>query len=231
MFEPKEYATEIARCQRCPRLRKHCTEIARIKRKSFKEDHYWGRPVPPFGDYNAQLYVLGLAPGAHGANRTGRQFTGDRSGEWLYRALYHAGFSSHPESISTRDGLTLKNAIISCAVKCAPPENKPSREELQTCRNHFLIREIRYFQRVRVFLALGQIAWKSLWNVLMPHEPVPRFFHGKEVALPDSNQPKKMLHLLASYHPSQQNTFTRKLTEPMFDSVFSRAQEILRVKD
>jgi len=218
-------AIEIESCSRCPRLREHCLSIAREKRRAFAEETYWGRPVSGFGDPDAGLVIVGLAPAAHGANRTGRIFTGDRSGEWLYRALYRAGFANQPESRHREDGLELQGAWITCVARCAPPENKPLPTELAACEP-FLRRELGLLKQKKVYLALGGIALKSLWPLLRENEPtlpraLPKFAHGNEINLPGGRR------LLMSYHPSQQNTFTGRLTGPMFDAVFKKARDRL----
>lgn len=214
----------ITRCERCPRLREHCREVARIRRRQFINEEYWGKPVPGFGDPAAQLLIVGLAPAAHGANRTGRMFTGDQSGLWLYRAIHRAGFSNGPESKGPGDSLQLKGCFITAAARCAPPGNKPTPEELEHC-GMFLREEIRSLHQVRVFLALGRIALHALWRQLpaeiLPRRTLPEFGHGLEIPLNDGRL------ILGSYHPSQQNTFTGKLTEPMFDRVFVRVREFL----
>lgn len=213
---------EITACGSCARLRQYCLQIAREKRRAYQDDLYWGKPVSGFGDPNARLLIVGLAPAAHGANRTGRVFTGDRSGEWLYRALHRAGFANQPDSSGPDDGLALRDAYITCVVKCAPPDNKPSPEEIQNC-SIYLNRELQMLlPKVRVVIALGQIALAGIWPKLMPGRPKPKFGHGVRIQLGEDRT------LLLSYHPSQQNTFTGRLTEPMFDSVFSTAKEILR---
>jgi uracil-DNA glycosylase family 4 len=214
---------EIARCEACPRLRAHCREIARVKRKAYLGWDYWGRPVPGFGDPRARLLIIGLAPAAHGANRTGRVFTGDRSGDWLYRALHKAGFANQPTSTHREDGLELRDAYITAAAKCAPPDNKPLPSELNAC-TPFLDRELAHFPGARVYLALGGIALNAVWPRIAPANARsrPRFGHGVEVPL-DAGRT-----LLLSYHPSQQNTFTGRLTEPMFDHVFARARALLK---
>jgi uracil-DNA glycosylase family 4 len=196
-------------------------EIARVKRKAYQDQEYWGRPIPGFGDPQARLVIVGLAPGAHGANRTGRIFTGDRSGEWLYRALHKAGFSNQPVSQSPADGLELRDAYITCAVKCAPPDNRPNLEEIQSCCR-YLIREFEIFHGRRVWIALGAIAMNSLWSVFGMKEKRPKFAHGQSIDLGSGGL------LLLSYHPSQQNTFTGRLTEPMFDAVFSAARSAVK---
>ncbi|HVP39077.1 MAG TPA: uracil-DNA glycosylase [Candidatus Saccharimonadales bacterium] len=211
------------RCARCPRLREHCARVAREKRAAFRGWKYWGRPVPNFGDPAAAILVVGLAPAAHGANRTGRMFTGDRSGEWLYRALHRAGFATAPASLSADDGLELRGCAITAACHCAPPDNRPTPEELRRC-GPWLARTLDLLP-AKVFLALGGIAWRALALELRSRGwhsgPLPRFAHGAEVALAGGRR------LLGSYHPSQQNTFTGRLTEPMFDAVFARARELL----
>ena len=214
---------KICNCDRCPRLRRHCAEIAANRRAAFREWEYWGRPVPNFGDPAARLLIVGLAPAAHGANRTGRMFTGDRSGDWLYRALHRAGFANQPDSTSTDDGLRLFDCAITAAAHCAPPANKPVPEELSNC--HEWLAETIDRLPVRVFLALGQIAWRTMVrearNRAWYDGSMPKFSHGSHVALAGGRQ------LLASYHPSQQNTFTGVLTEAMFDRVFRTARRML----
>lgn len=214
----------IVSCERCPRLREWCTEVARTKRKAFASETYWGKPVPGFGDPKARIWILGLAPAAHGANRTGRMFTGDKSGEFLYAALHRAGFASQPQSISRDDGLTLKGVWISAAGRCAPPANKPTPEELATC-TEWLDRERAALSDVRVILALGAIAWAAALALLVRSgatipKPRPKFGHGAHIELGD-------LHLLGCYHVSQQNTFTGKLTPDMLDEVLSDAKHVL----
>lgn len=214
----------IINCKKCPRLREHCLQIAQTKRKAFIDENYWGKPVPAFGDKSAQLIIMGLAPAAHGANRTGRMFTGDRSGLWLYRALYKAGFSNQAESTSAHDNLKIKNAFITATVRCAPPDNKPTKEESENCFP-YLEWEFESFKNAKIFLALGKIAFDQTWKLLKNKNPdqklKPRFSHGACYEL-SNNQ-----FLLGSYHPSQQNTFTGKLTESMFDSVFEKAKRLL----
>ena len=216
---------EIVDCERCPRLRSHCTEVARVRRRAYRDQIYWGRPVPPFGAHRARILLLGLAPAAHGANRTGRMFTGDRSGDWLYAALHRVGLANRPTSTAADDGLVLSDAFISATCRCAPPGNKPTREEIENCRT-FLDREFDLLDRLQVTVALGKIAWdaalqRSLRVVGELPRPRPVFGHGVELALPlRSGAP---LWLLGSYHPSQQNTQTGRLTRPMFDRVLRRA--------
>jgi uracil-DNA glycosylase family 4 len=216
---------EIVGCQRCSRLIHHCQEVAQTKRRAYIDWEYWGKPVPSFGVGTARLLVIGLAPGAHGANRTGRMFTGDRSGDFLYRAMYNAGFASQPDSREAGDGLTLQDAWITAPGHCAPPDNKPSPEELRACRP-FLERELELLSNVRVVVALGKIAFDSYLGVLKSRGQIGRlsefrFGHG---ALYDDLQPA----LLASYHPSQQNTSTGKLTQAMLDDIFLTAARIIR---
>lgn len=217
--------SEVISCRRCPRLVAWREEVARGKRAAFADQEYWGRPVPGFGDPHAQLLVVGLAPGAHGANRTGRMFTGDRSGDWLYRALHRAGFANQPVSGSRRDGLELSDCYVTAAVRCAPPANKPTPVERDTC-SPFLEAETEALLRVRVMVVLGKFAFDQLWRILRKRgeslpSPRPRFEHGLEVSVGADRT------LLASFHPSQQNTFTGKLTEEMFDSVWARARSLL----
>jgi uracil-DNA glycosylase family 4 len=221
--EWKQLHASVSACERCPRLRTHCREIARVKRRAFADETYWGRPVPSFGDPEARVLVIGLAPAAHGANRTGRMFTGDNSGLWLYRALHRAGFANQPESTHARDGLELRDAFISAVGRCAPPENKLLPDEITNCRP-YLLEELRLLKNTRVIVVLGLVALKGLWSVLpeeiKPSRALPKFKHGLEVRLNDGRV------ILGSYHPSQQNTFTKKLTEPMLDAIFTRAREL-----
>ncbi len=208
--------SEVVACRACPRLVAWREEVARTKRAAFADDDYWGRPVPGFGDPEARLLVVGLAPAAHGANRTGRMFTGDRSGEWLYRALWRAGFANQPEAVHAADGLRLTGAWVTSPVKCAPPANKPTGEEFAACRGFFEA-ELAALADVRVVVALGGLACGAVarhWNL----RPRPRFAHGLEVDLPSDRT------LLCCYHVSQQNTFTGRLTEEMLDAVFDRAR-------
>ena len=220
---------EIVDCRACPRLVAWRERVAREKRASFQEDDYWGRPVPSFGDPGARLLILGLAPAAHGANRTGRMFTGDRSGDWLFRALHRAGFASRPEAASRDDGLTLHDAWLTASVHCAPPDNKPTPDERKACRG-YLERELDLLlPRLRVVVALGGFAWAQIYRTagvlgLAVPRPRPSFGHAAEARLttaPDAPT------VLASYHPSQQNTFTGRLTEGMFDAVWRRARALL----
>ena len=217
--------TAIIACERCRRLREYCAEIATTKRRAYRDEVYWGKPVPGFGDPDARLLVVGLAPGAHGANRTGRMFTGDSSGDWLYDALHANGFANQPTSISRDDGLKLTDCYITAAGRCAPPDNKPLPKELEQCRE-YLVADLRLLTRLRVILTLGRIGHEAflrssgLWDEL-PARERPVFAHGAETTLPDG------CVLLSSFHPSRQNTQTGKLTRAMWLSVFARAREIL----
>ncbi len=208
---------EVAACRACPRLVAWREQVAAEKRASYSQWDYWGRGVPAFGDPKARVAVVGLAPAAHGANRTGRMFTGDRSGEWLYRALYRAGFANQPTSTQRDDGLRLTDVFITAPVKCAPPANKPTTEERDRCAP-FLHRELALVEPV-VFVALGGFAYQALCHHLGVR-PRPRFGHGVEAVAPEGRV------VLGSYHVSQQNTFTGRLTEPMLDAVFNRAREL-----
>jgi uracil-DNA glycosylase family 4 len=211
--------SRIVACRRCDRLVDWCASVGRDKRAAYAEDTYWARPVPGFGDPAARVLVVGLAPGAHGANRTGRVFTGDNSGLWLYRALHRAGFANQPNATSRDDGLLLGDCYITLAVRCAPPDNKPSPAERDACLP-FLVDELALFARARVLVCLGAFAWDAILRALAAPSPRPRFAHGTEAAVADRI-------LLGSYHPSQQNTFTGRLTEPMFDAIFSRARTLV----
>lgn len=209
---------EVVACRSCPRLVAWREEVAREKRAAYRDEEYWGRPVPGWGDPGARVVVVGLAPGAHGANRTGRMFTGDASGEWLYRALHRAGLASRPVSAARDDGLALTGAWITAPVRCVPPANKPTPDERDRCRP-FLERELALLTDARVFVVLGQFGYQALTSVLGVR-PRPPFAHGAEVALDDGRT------IVCSYHVSQQNTFTGRLTEPMLDAVFARACEL-----
>jgi uracil-DNA glycosylase family 4 len=208
---------EVVSCRSCPRLVAWREQVAAEKRAAFRDDDYWGRPVPGFGDPDATIAIVGLAPAAHGANRTGRMFTGDRSGDFLYAALHRAGFASQPESVSRDDGQRLTGAWITAPVRCAPPANKPTTEERDACRP-FLERELALVP-IRVFVPLGGFAYEGLCRILGVARRPP-FAHGVEVALPDERW------IVGSYHVSQQNTFTGKLTEPMLDAVLQRARAL-----
>jgi uracil-DNA glycosylase family 4 len=207
---------QIAGCRQCERLVRWCAASAAAPPKRFVDDNYWQRPVPGFGDPRATLLVVGLAPAAHGANRTGRMFTGDRSGDWLYGALYRAGYANQPSSTHARDGLALTGAYVTNIVRCAPPDNKPSPKERDRCMAFFR-RELALLTEVRAILALGAFAWDGVLRALPAQKPRPKFGHGARAQI-------GAYTLLGSYHVSQQNTFTGRLTEPMLDAVFASAQ-------
>ncbi len=211
-------AADVSSCRRCPRLVAWRELVAVEKRAAFRDDEYWGRGVPGFGDPQAKILVLGLAPAAHGANRTGRVFTGDRSGDWLYRAMCRAGLANQPTSVSIDDGLALTGAWVTAVVKCAPPENKPSPDERSCCRPFFQ-REVQLLSNLRVVVCLGAFAYEAACAEFGVR-PRPKFGHGVEVVASNG------LCLVTSFHPSQQNTFTGRLTEPMLDAVFGRAAEL-----
>ena len=218
-----EVERAVTTCRRCPRLVAWREEVARVKRASFAGEKYWGRPLPGFGDPAARVLVLGLAPAAHGGNRTGRIFTGDRSGDWLFAALWRAGYANQPTSVARDDGLELSNCFVTAAVRCAPPANRPLPEERDNCRP-WLEEELALLAEVDVIVCLGGFAWDVALRVLAARgaevpRPRPRFGHGAEVVLGD-------FVVLGCYHPSQQNTFTGKLTEAMMDDVFGRAREL-----
>jgi len=229
---------EIVACKLCPRLVHWREQTVKEKPKRYSEWEYWAKPVPGFGDPNARLLIVGLAPAAHGANRTGRMFTGDRSGDWLYRALHKFGFASQPHSTNRDDGLRLLDCYITAALRCAPPANKPLLDELNNCRP-FLLKELELLPNLRVIVALGQIAFRAILkaydgltsaclqtSIGNPKSRIQnrRFAHGLELKLNDR------LTVIASYHPSQQNTFTGRLTEPMFDAIFQRARDLLSAR-
>jgi uracil-DNA glycosylase len=209
---------KITRCRRCPRLVEWRERVAREKRAAFADEPYWGRPVPGFGDPAARVYLLGLAPAAHGGNRTGRVFTGDRSGDWLFASLHRTGFANQPVSRSLDDGLRLRGAFVAAAVRCAPPANRPLPSERENCLP-YAAKELQLLPQVRVIVCLGGIAWEAACK-LVEVKPRPRFGHGAE------HHPPEGPVLLGCYHPSQQNTFTGKLTEQMLDAVFERAREL-----
>ena len=217
-----ELTSEITRCRRCPRLVAWREEVATQRRAAFADQVYWGRPVPGFGDPKARVAVVGLAPAAHGGNRTGRVFTGDRSGDWLFAALWRAGMANQATSVALDDGLELFGAYVTAAVRCAPPQNKPTPTERDTC-HPFLHRELTLLSEVRVLVALGQFAFQVLAEELALR-PRPKFGHAVEALSPDGRV------VLCSYHPSQQNTFTGVLTEPMFDEIFVRALELVEAR-
>lgn len=217
----EQITSEIVNCRRCPRLVEWRERVATEKRASFKDQEYWGRPVPGFGDPEARMLIVGLAPAAHGGNRTGRVFTGDRSGDWLFASLHRTGFANQPVSVSLDDGLELTDAFISAAVRCAPPANKPTPDERDTCFP-YLVREAGELPRLKVLVALGSFAWDASLRLardmgIQAPRPKPRFGHGATTELGPWT-------LFGCFHPSQQNTFTGRLTEPMMDSVFERAR-------
>ena len=217
--------TTIIRCKKCPRLVRWREAVAKKPPRRYQGQTYWARPLAGFGDPEAALLIVGLAPAANGGNRTGRIFTGDESGNWLYESLYEFGFSNQPDSVRRDDGLRLKNCYITAAVRCAPPANKPARDEFERCRP-YLVQELKLFKNVRVVLALGKIAFDSFLKAYQEmggtvSKPRPQFGHGASNRLGDG------LTLLASYHPSQQNTFTGKLTRKMFHEVFRKAKRRL----
>jgi uracil-DNA glycosylase family 4 len=210
---------DVVSCRACPRLVAWREQVGREKRAAYRDDDYWARPVPGFGDPAAGLVIVGLAPAAHGANRTGRMFTGDRSGDFLYAALHRAGFASQPHSTDRDDGMALRGAWITAPVRCAPPANKPTIDERDACRP-FLDRELALLAEARAYLVLGGFAYQAMASYL-GIRPRPAFGHGVEVPSPDGRT------LLCSYHVSQQNTFTGKLTPPMLDAVLGRARELI----
>jgi uracil-DNA glycosylase family 4 len=217
---------QVIACTRCARLVNYCRKVAQEKRRMYREQDYWGKPVPSFGDPRAQLLILGLAPGAHGANRTGRMFTGDRSGEFLYRALHAAGFASEPTSLNREDGLKLRNCYITAALRCAPPANKPRPEELRNCQP-YLERELEVLTRLRAVLVLGRIAFDAYLRLAAKREGFPRrssfeFAHGASFTLPG-----ELPRLFCSYHPSQQNTQTGRLTPAMLRQVLDEIRAFL----
>ncbi len=212
----------VISCRRCPRLVNWREKVAREKRAAFRDEEYWGRPVPGFGDPKARVLLCGLAPAAHGGNRTGRPFTGDRSGDWLFAALHRAGFANQPTSTGRDDGLRLRDCYITSCVRCAPPNNHPTPRERDNCLP-YLVAEIGMLQRMRVIVCLGAFAWEGILRVLkslgLALDRKPRFGHGAEVAIGSYT-------LIGSYHPSQQNTFTGRLTEPMLNAVLRRARKL-----
>jgi uracil-DNA glycosylase family 4 len=212
----------IIACRKCPRLVRWREQVAREKRAAFRDQEYWGKPVPGFGAARARLLVVGLAPAAHGGNRTGRIFTGDRSGDWLYAALYRAGFANQPTSTERGDGLRLQDCYVAACVRCAPPDNKPTIQERDNCLP-YLVEELRLLKKVRVIVCLGSFAWNGALLALRalghPARPKPRFGHGAETTVGPYG-------LLGCYHPSQQNTFTGRLTEEMLDAVFRRCRQL-----
>lgn len=223
----EEFNEELIACRRCPRLVEHCTTIGREKRRAYRDWEYWAKPVPGFGDVNARVLLLGLAPGAHGSNRTGRMFTGDSSGNFLYPVLYATGFASQPKSTDVDDGLALTDAYITATLRCAPPDNKPTREEIANCAE-FLDRELEQLTRVKVVVALGRIGFDAYLNHLkrrglLRSKKEYVFGHAAHYKMPDGRW------LLASYHPSNQNTQTGKLTEKMFQKIFLQARKLAKI--
>jgi len=226
-------AGEISSCTRCPRLVAWRQQIAAERRAAFANEVYWGRPVPGFGDPAAIILILGLAPAAHGANRTGRMFTGDRSGDFLFGALWRTGFASQPLSVARDDGLTLRGAFVSAAVRCAPPGNRPTPQERDACME-WSLRELQLLAGVRLVVCLGAFAWQAAWRLRARahlgapqrrRRAAPRFGHGAEVD-GQGEGTGAMFAMLGCFHPSQQNTFTGRLTEPMIDAVMLRAREL-----
>ena len=213
-----ELEREVTSCRACPRLVAWREEVAEVKRASFAHEEYWGRPIPGFGDPAARLLLLGLAPAAHGANRTGRVFTGDRSGDFLYAALHRAGYANQPHSVSVDDGLRLTDAWVTAAVRCAPPANKPLPVERDTCLP-WTVRELALLPDVTVVMCLGAFGWDAALRLLGPVKPKPRFTHGAEAEVGG-------MTLLGCFHPSQQNTFTGVLTPDMIDALLVRAREL-----
>ena len=222
MTELEKLEKQIIACRKCPRLVEWREEVARVKRKAYMDQEYWGKPVPGFGDPKARVMVVGLAPGAHGSNRTGRQFTGDASGKFLYPALHKAGFANQPQSESRGDGLILNDMYITASGRCAPPDNKPSTEELNTCQP-YLERELELIDPV-VIVCLGRIAFERILKIYSARSSVYKFAHGASYQLANGKW------VLCSYHPSQQNTSTKKLTQKMFDAIWEKAKEFANRK-
>ena len=217
----------VVACAKCPELRAYCTEVARVKKRAHRDLPYWGRPVPSFGDPDARVVLVGLAPGAHGSNRTGRMFTGDGSGNFLFPALYRAGFASRPTALDKRDGMQLHDLLITAAIRCAPPLNKPTPEERRKCFP-YLVQEFEALEKMCVVVGLGAIGTKAASDALraggFQFERALKFGHGAEAV---AARGKRRVALIASFHPSQQNTNTGKLTAPMFDAIFTRALALL----
>jgi uracil-DNA glycosylase len=219
----------VIACRRCPELRAYCARVATEKRRAFLDLEYWGRPVPAFGDPHARVLLVGLAPGAHGSNRTGRAFTGDASGAWLYPALFRAGFANQPQAIDRNDGLVLRDALITAAIRCAPPKNKPTPAQIARCAP-YLDEELQALRRLRVVVGLGAIGTLAAYRALVRggfrFVERPAFAHGAEATAVESNGRRRIV-LLASYHPSRQNTNTKKLSQAMLDAIFARARALL----
>ncbi|MBC5815695.1 MAG: uracil-DNA glycosylase [Candidatus Eremiobacteraeota bacterium] len=218
----------VVTCARCPELRTYCAQIAAEKKKAYLDWTYWGKPVPSFGDDSAQVMIVGLAPGAHGSNRTGRMFTGDASGDFLYPALYRAGFASQPTAVGREDGMQVRNLLITAAAHCAPPDNKPTPQELRNCFP-YLVEEFDTLKDLRVIIAFGSIAFKATLDLLAEREfelepQRPKFGHGVEAT---ASRGTRRLAVISSYHPSRQNTNTGKLTVAMFDAIFKRVSALL----
>jgi uracil-DNA glycosylase len=218
-------ADQVVACTDCPRLIAHSRKMAQVKRRAYRDWDYWGKPVPPFGDPGAQVLIIGLAPAAHGGNRTGRMFTGDRSGDFLYRALYETGFASQPSSMSRDDGQRLTGAYITAAVRCAPPDNKPTPEEFRTCRR-YLERELMLLKNLKCVVALGKLAFDAYLGILRDQRTIQsrtpfKFGHDVQYRIPGAAV------LIGSYHPSQQNTSTGKLTAAMLRDVFESARAVI----
>jgi uracil-DNA glycosylase family 4 len=225
----KSIERAIVACERCPELRAYCAQVARERRRAYAGETYWGKPVPAFGDPDARVLLVGLAPGAHGSNRTGRPFTGDASGEFLYPALYRAGFASQPQATGRNDGLALIDCFITSAGRCAPPKNKPTPQQLRNCFP-FLLQEFDALPKLDVMIGLGSIGFDAILKMLRERgfsfETPPIFGHGTESIATNGT---RRIVVLASYHPSRQNTNTGKLTVPMFDAIFTRAKQLLPV--
>lgn len=220
---------EVVRCTKCRELRIYCEQVASEKKRAYRDWTYWGKPVPAFGDPNARVVLVGLAPGAHGSNRTGRMFTGDSSGDFLYPALHRAGFASRPSALSRDDGMELRDCIITAAVRCAPPQNKPTPQEIANCFP-YLVREFENLDRMQVIVGLGAIGTKAAIDALKhlgyTISPTPwKFGHGVEIL---AQKGKRTITIVASFHPSRQNTNTGKLTAKMFDAIFARANILLK---
>ena len=218
----------VVACKRCPELRAYCANVAREKKRAYADEPYWGKPVPAFGDESARVMLVGLAPGAHGSNRTGRPFTGDASGGFLYPALHRAGFATHPIATHRDDGVRLRDCFITAAMRCAPPQNKPTPQQLRNCFP-YLLAEFDALHRLRVVIALGSIGFNATLRMLRERGYAlaperPQFAHGAEAT---ARQGTRELLVIASYHPSRQNTNTGKLTQPMFDAIFSRAAAVV----
>jgi uracil-DNA glycosylase family 4 len=224
----EEIEARLSVCTRCPELRAYCAEVARVRKREYRDQTYWGRPVPAFGDPQARIALVGLAPGAHGSNRTGRMFTGDASGVWLYRALHRAGFANQPEQRDRNDGMILHDVFITAAARCAPPQNKPTPLQLRRCAS-YLREELAALTRLRVVVGLGAIGTKAAIDALASAEYAfperPRFVHGAVYVAQRRTAPETIA-LLCTYHPSRQNTNTGVLTEPMFDAIFEQARRL-----